>query len=269
MNFQHIRVLAGYELIQSFRSARGILFLVIYGVLWFWFLWKLAEGWAVELSKPEANWLVSMLFDAKLARVLFVEHPPTLGMFYLLALGLIPIFTMWGAGDQTATDIGTRHLRFLIPRCGRGEIFVGRFIGAFAFMGIVHLALAGIGMMIAMAVDAQTGEVITYGIRVILAMFIYTLPYVALMAFCGALTGSAAVAILTAISAYAVVGISTSVLSIKMENADWIGYVFPSALKQPLLTGNTGEFTIAMLAIGVYTVVYLALGWQVFRRRDI
>ena len=100
-------------------------------------------------------------------------------------------------------------------------------------------------------------------------MFIYTLPYVALMSFFGALTGSAAVAILSAISSYVVVGVASSVLGIKMDNAEYISYIFPSGLKGSLLTGNTGEFTIAMLLIGAYTAVYLALGWQIFRKRDI
>jgi hypothetical protein len=49
---------------------------------------------------------------------------------------------MLASCDQTATDLGTRHIRFLIPRVGRAEIFVARLLGAAALMTIAQL-LAG------------------------------------------------------------------------------------------------------------------------------
>ena len=44
MNLGHVLVLARYELAKSVTSARGILFLALYGIIWFWVLWKLSSG---------------------------------------------------------------------------------------------------------------------------------------------------------------------------------------------------------------------------------
>lgn len=268
MNLRHIRVLARHELSQSLLGTRGVLFLVIYGILWFWFLWKLSAGWAASLVEPDKLKIASWLLDPTLARVLFVEHSATLSVFFLICMGMIPIFTMWGAGDQTATDIGTRHLRFLIPRCGRAEIYVGRFLGALWFMAIVHALLACLGTIVALYTDAQP-DVIGYGLRVLVVTFLYTLPYVALMSLFGALMGSAAGAILVAIAAYAVVGVAAGFLSMRWEAAQYVAYLFPTPLKGALLIGQGTAYAGAVLLLAVYATVYFLLGWLVFSRRDI
>jgi len=167
MNLQHLGVLARYEINRSLVSTRGVLFLAIYAIVWFWFLWKLSEGWADNLTDPDTLKIVSWLLDPELAGILFVEHSPSLSVFFMFFMAAIPVFTMWGAGDQTATDIGTRHLRFLIHRCGRAEIYVGRFLGALCFMAVVHLLVTLAGAATALYMDAQS-DTISYGLRIML-----------------------------------------------------------------------------------------------------
>jgi ABC-type transport system involved in multi-copper enzyme maturation permease subunit len=268
MNRQHIQVLARYELMQSLLSTRGVLFLIIYGTLWFWLLWKMSSGWAANLATEQGLAIMSWLFDPVLARVLFAEQAPTLSLFFLLFMALIPVFTLWGAGDQTATDIGTHHLRFLIPRCGRQEIYLGRFIGALLFMTLVHAVIVGVGVAVALYTDVHPGTV-AYGARILLVTFLYTLPYIALMSLYGAMLGSAAAAILTAIASYALVAIAGSLMAMQWKEAIYIGYLFPSPMKGALLTGDGTTFAVAMGALVAYAVIYFALGWYIFQRRDI
>ena len=268
MNRQHVQVLARYELMQSLLSTRGVLFLIIYGTLWFWMLWKLSGGWAANLASEEGIAFMSWLFDPVLARALFTEQAPTLSLFFLLFMAMIPVFTLWGAGDQTATDIGTRHLRFLIPRCGRQEIYLGRFVGALLFMTLVHALIVGVGVAVALYTDVHAGTV-AYGARILMVTFLYTLPYIALMSLYGAILGSAAAAILTAIATYAVVAIAGSLMAMHWQAAVYIGYLFPSPLKSALLTGHGTAFIVALAAMVMYAGIYFALGWYIFQRRDI
>jgi len=268
MNRQHVQVLARYELLQSLLSTRGVLFLIIYGTLWFWLLWKLSGGWAANLATEQGIAFMSWLFDPVLARELFAEQAPTLSLFFLLFMALIPVFTLWGAGDQTATDIGTRHLRFLIPRCGRNEIYLGRFIGSLLFMTLVHAVIVGVGVAVALMTDTHAGTV-AYGARILLVTFLYTLPYIALMSLYGAMLGSAAAAILTAIATYTVVAIAGSLMAMHWKEAEYIGYLFPSPMKGDLLTGHGTSFTLALAALVAYAAAYFALGWYIFQRRDI
>lgn len=270
MNLQHVFVLARYELAKAVASARGVLFLVLYGIIWFWILWKLGEGSATWLAQPEGNAIASWILDPAVARHLFVDNPPTLSAFLLLALTLLPLFVLWGAGDQTASDIGNKHLRFLIPRCGRLEIYVGRFIGAVVFISVFHLIIVAIAAVISAFADPNGAtESFSFGIRVAFVVLLYALPYIALMALAGALTGSAPVAVLTAISTYAIVAVFANLLSMSWPAARWIGYLLPAPLKAQLLTGNTTTLLTAAAGLLAYTTAYFAAGWWVFSRRDI
>jgi hypothetical protein len=270
VNFQHIAVLARYELAKSFASARGVLFLVLYGIIWFWILWKLSEGWATYLASPEGNTIAGWILDATVAKHLFVDNPATLSAFLLLALTLIPVFVLWGAGDQTASDIGSKHLRFLIPRCGRLDIYVGRFVGAVLFIFAFHLIIVAIATAISGATDPNDGaEVFAFGMRAALITLFYALPYVALMSFVGALTGSAPIAVLTAISGYTIVAVIANLAALSWPAAAYLGYLTPAPLKSSLLTGETGDILVGGAALLAYTAVYFAAGWWVIRRRDI
>ena len=110
---------------------------------------------------------------------------------------------------------------------------------------------------------------ISFGFRVAFVVVLYTLPYVALMAFIGALTGSAPVAVLTAISAYAIIAIFSNLLSMNWDQAEWLGYLLPAPLKTQLWTGDTGALLLAAGGLLAYSAVYFAAGWWVFGRRDI
>jgi len=270
MNLQHVRVLTQHALHRSLRSASGILFLVLYGIIWFMIFRGMAGGYANELANPEANAIASWLTSPELARSLFVNHPPTLGFFFLVALFVTPGFVMWGAGDQTASDIGNRYLRFLIPRCGRYEIYLGRFLGAVIFTVLVQILIVVVAVVIAIFTDnVATGEILSYAVRILLALLFYTLPYVALMAALAALTGSVAIAILTATASYAVIATITGLISMRWPWVELIGWLMPSALKNALLIGDSGSFIMALCLLLVYTAVYLVCGWYIFRQRDI
>lgn len=270
MNLQHVVVLARYELAKSVVSARGVLFLVLYGIIWFWILWRLAGGHATWLAEPEGNMVASWLLDSATARHLFVDNPPTLSAFYVLVLTLLPIFVLWGSGDQTASDIGNRHLRFLIPRCGRFEIYVGRFIGAVIFISIFHLIIVAIAAIISSFADPNgAAAAFGFGVRVAFVVLLYALPFVALMSLVGALTGSAPVAVLAAISAYAIIAVFANLLSMSWPQAGWLGYLLPTPLRTRLWTGDTGTMFAAGLGLLAYTAAYFSVGWWIFRRRDI
>ncbi len=268
MNRQHVLVLSRYELLQSLLGTRGVLFLILYGCIWFWLLWRLSSGWAAKLASEEGLAIMSWMFDPTLARALFAERSPTMGLFFLLFMSLIPVFTMWGAGDQTATDIGTRHLRFLIPRCGRNEIYVGRFLGALVFMAIVHAIVVGGGVALAAGLDLRP-DTFTYGLRILAVSFLYTLPFVALMSLYGAMLGSAAGAILTAMATYAIVAIAGSLMAMHWPAAEYLTWLFPAPLKAVLLTGQGTGFGMALAALPVYAAAYFGLGWFIFQRRDL
>lgn len=263
-----LRVLLRYDLHHALASPRGVLFLVFFGMFWAWVLWKLAGGKAEMLAKDEASFVASMFFDQGLIR-LFRERSPTLTGFFFVALTVTPAFAMLGGCDQTASDIASKHLRFLIPRTGRAQIFLARFTGAVILVSSAQLAATLAATLVAAGTDStETALVLLYGVRVGASLVLYSIPFVALMALLSASIASPVVAALSGIGGYLVLVAGVGMLKARTEAAEYVLYVVPGGLKAHLLQPELGPTLLAAAATFAYTAVYLFLGWHVFRSRD-
>ena len=270
MNWRHIGILIRYDLSYSLRSAKSLLFLVFYGLLWFWILWKLSEGAAAWLAQPDGTVIASWFFDIELATSLFQQHSPTLSVFFLLVLGVTPFFAFWSACDQTAGDIATRHLRYLMPRCGRHELFWARFLSASLFFIAAQCIIVVSAIMIALYVDnRESSEVIGYGLRIWLVVVAYSLPFVALMALLSALTASAGLAVLVAICIHALVTVLVLLIKLRTPQFEGLEYLMPTALRDYFISLDDRLWITGLVLLSIYLIVYLLAGWAVFRRRDI
>ena len=146
---------------------------------------------------------------------------------------LTPLFAMLGSCDQTATDLGTRHIRFLIPRVGRAEIFIARFVGAAVLVTCAQL-LAGVGATIVtlVASGGDSGEIIAFGAQVTAILIVYSLPFVALMSFVSAAMASVGLALLVGLGGYILLTIALSAVPLKGTAATIVPLLLPSGLKQ-------------------------------------
>ena len=265
---RHIGVLVRHDLRYSLSSPRGLLFLIFFALLWGWAFYKLAGGAAENLGKGQDSLLIAWLFDIKVLQ-LVQERPPTLVAYFVVATLLTPLFAMLGSCDQTATDLGTRHIRFLIPRVGRAEIFIARFIGAAVLVTGAQL-LAGVGATIVtlIASDNGSGEIIAFGAQVTAILVVYSLPFVALMSFVSAAMASVGLALLVGLGGYILLTIALSAAPLKGTAATIVPLLLPSGLKQFFHQPDIGPALAAAAACFIYVAVYAALGWQVFRTRD-
>jgi Cu-processing system permease protein len=267
---RHIGVLIRHDLRFTLSSARGLLFLVFFALFWSWIFSKLAGGWAEKLGTPEAGFLVSWLFDKEIARLVH-ERPAALAAYLVVATTLTPLFAMLASCDQTATDLGTRHIRFLIPRVGRAEIFVARLLGASILMTMAQL-LAGIAAtIIALVVhggDGNTGAIVGYGAQVTGMLILYSLPIVALMSLVSAAMASVGLALLVGVGGYAILALALSWLPLNGVVGTIVSFIVPSGLKPYLLRPEIGPALAASAGALAYVALYTFLGWQVFRTRD-
>ena len=267
---RHIGVLARHDLRYTFTSARGLLFLVFFGLFWAFVLSKLAGGLASRLASPQGGFLLAWIFDSNVAQ-LFQERPPTLAAYAVLAALCTPLFAMLASCDQTATDLGTRHIRFLIPRVGRAEIFVARLLGAAILVTVAQL-LAGIAATVVAIVvhgaDFSTGAIVAYGARVTGCMILYSLPIVALMSLVSAAMASVWLALLVGLGGYAILAVALPWLPLEGAVAKIVTFVVPSGLKPYMLQPELGPALAACAGTFGYVALYVFLGWQVFRTRD-
>ena len=268
---RHIGVLVRHDLRYTLSSARGLLFLVFFGLFWSWVLWKLAGGLAAQLGTAQAGFLVSWLFDSNVAR-LVQERPATLAAYLVVATTLTPLFAMLASCDQTATDLGTRHIRFLIPRVGRAEIFIARLVGAAIVMSVAQL-LAGIAATIVAIVvhgggETSTAAIAGYGAQVTGFMIVYSLPIVALMSLVSALMASVGLALLVGLGGYAFLGVGLPLALSGTTVGTVVSFLMPGGLKPYLLQPELGPALAACAGAFGYVALFAFLGWQVFRTRN-
>jgi ABC-type transport system involved in multi-copper enzyme maturation permease subunit len=178
---------------------------------------------------------------------------------------------MLGACDQTASDLGTRHIRFLIPRVGRAEIFIARLLGSTILISVAQL-LAGIAATIIAIVvhhdDIGTGTIVAYGAQVTGLLILYSLPIVALMSLVSAAMASVGLALLVGLGSYAILALALSFMPLKGAAATIVPFLVPSGLKPYLLRPELGPALAAGAGALAYVALYAFLGWQVFRKRD-
>ena len=267
---RHIGVLIRHDLRYTLSSARGLLFLVFFGLFWSWVLWKLSGGLAAQLGTAQAGFFVTWLFDSNVARLL-QERPATLAAYLVVATMLTPLFAMLASCDQTATDLGTRHIRFLIPRVGRAEIFIARLVGAAIIMSLAQL-LAGIAATIVAIVvhgggETSTAAIVGYGAQVTGFLIVYSLPIVALMSLVSAAMASVGLALLVGLGGYAILGVTPG-LMLTGTVGTVASFLMPGGLKPYLLQPELGPALAACAGALAYVALYVFLGWQVFRTRD-
>jgi ABC-type transport system involved in multi-copper enzyme maturation permease subunit len=266
-----VSTLVRQDLYYSLKSARGLLFLVFFGVFWFWVLWKLSSGNAQYLTSPEASMVLSFLIDPEVAQSLFINRAPTFSAFFYLAMSTIPMFVLFAASDQTANDIGSKYLRFLTPRCNRIEIFIARFFGAVILIALAYIVISLVAALISMTVDKESITLVLRDLPlVILSLILYSLPFVAFMSLCSVIVGSAGLSALMGISIYVILLTMISVIGIKLPGiADSVSYIMPNASKSLFLQLNWSSAINGLLLIPIYIIAYGYMGWLIFSKRDI
>ncbi|HEY7372700.1 MAG TPA: hypothetical protein VIF57_11110 [Polyangia bacterium] len=267
---RHIGVLIKHDLRYTLSSARGLLFLVFFALVWGGVLWKLAGGLGERLATPQGSFFLAWIFDSSIAQLL-QERPPTLAAYFVLAATLTPFFSILASCDQTASDIGTRHIRFLIPRVGRAEIFVARLVGAAVLVAVAQLAAGIAATIIALVVngggDFGTAAILGYGVAVTARLILYSMPIVALMSLVSAGMGSIGLALLVGLGAYTF-SLVLGLMPLEGKLGTIVSFIFPSGLKPFLLQSELGPALGACGGALAYVALFAFLGWQVFRRRD-
>jgi len=275
---KQVGILVKQDIARSLQGPHGQLFLIFFALFWLWILWQASGGVAQSLGKTSdqldevwlLSWVFSKLFDGD-QQTLFVNHPATLSFYYVLAISTMPLFALLAASNQTASDIGSKYLRFLIPRCTRMEIYLARFIGSSLLVNVAYLAITLIAMVLSNAIDpnASIASVLIYGLQITLSIFFYSLPFIAIMALCSASLGSASLSALTGTSVYSIVALSVTFAGYRWPEAEFAAYLIPSVSKSLHFSLAFGDLMAAGFIATVFVIVFTAFGWRVFSKRDI
>lgn len=213
--------------------------------------------------------VASMLSDDQGLLALVRSESPTMATFYWIALSATPIFATLAGCDQTATDLASKHLRFLIPRTGRGSIYLARFFGSATLLVFAQFAATGVAVLVALSTDStSTPAVLSFALRAALALATYSVAFVALYAPLTAAIPSPAIVALSGLGTYAVLLILAATVQGRWPWAGYMTYITPGGFKGQLTDTAFTPTLVAFAGLGVQSLLYLALGWRVFRERD-
>jgi ABC-type transport system involved in multi-copper enzyme maturation permease subunit len=276
------RILA-FEPIRA-RTNPVIILAVVFGLLYFvmltLYLGRLAEpiaDLARQINSPGGQDIQAVLIAILdwatdgLALELLSDRPPVLGMFFIFAMFGTPWIAMLVAADQLASDIGRRHIRFLLPRASRRDLYFGRALGAWlAWVVLLAVSLPVIGLILgALDPDTALGEGFLYSLRMLVILAFYGMPFVALMALINTFVAQAFLAYMLATGIWLVVAMLAFAASLIDESYAMIAWLLPTGTKYALMSTEWTNVLPAAGALLVYVVVYLVLGDRIFQRRDV
>ncbi|MBN1845198.1 MAG: ABC transporter permease [Sedimentisphaerales bacterium] len=204
-------------------------------------------------------------------RYLLNERPALLsGIFLILLFGMPFIISVLGF-NQTAGDIQSRGLRYLMLRTDRSNIYFGRFLGSVIFSTLVTAFLvATITLYVGLKFRIySTGALTVWALIGFGAISILMLPY---LAVCTAISASVSSPFLALAAAkLVIVGVPVAALVGKhsWEPIKNIKYLLPWGIQNYLLHPEWTHYLGAAAGCLGYTLVFLLLGYAWFQRRDL
>lgn len=289
---RHLALVTRYTLRNSLRGGTGLVFLLL-GVLFSLFvanavitpveqLVRQAEKAGVDaepaevvdkivaVGRPVVEWALDEK-TGEWTRFLLVERPALLSAIFLIMLFGLPFLIPLGAFNQTAGDIGSRGIRYLLLRTERSNIFFGRFLATAIFTAVVLVvSIALIAIYVALKLDIYAaGDVVRWSLRGAFAVAVLSLPYVALCSWISAHNDSALLSLVVASLAVGAVLLLAFAGSRSVDALGYIRWLLPWGVQNQLLAPGLGRVALATLACFGYTAAYLYLGHRHFARRDL
>jgi ABC-type transport system involved in multi-copper enzyme maturation permease subunit len=217
-----------------------------------------AINWAIEPSDNTLDYLT-------------VERPVIISAILVLLMLVTPFLACLAGFNQTAGDISTKGLRFILIRTERPNIFIGRFLGTYVFMALVFLLLFIIvGVYTGLKVHVHpTGEMIAWLFQGYLRLMLLGLPYIALCAFVSCAIDSAFGSLCIALLIAYFVPLLVSVGSGINAGVKYLGYITPWGFKYWLLEPFGLKFLGGIAAMLGFTVLLLWAGLRHFSKRDL
>jgi ABC-type transport system involved in multi-copper enzyme maturation permease subunit len=283
-----IRIITEFEYGRLFRSPHGLLFLAFLLVAYGW-LAKVLFGLSGELQtlgvlgansdvsadNPVMTLISYWIGGDEVERLwgLVTDHPPVMVGYFVVALALTALFAMLAAMDQTASDISSRHLRFLLLRTDRASIYVGKTLATYLFfgtaMGVVTLVVIFVVLASGGSPGFTTGDIVGYALRIYVTVMLYALPFVTFVGLCSAMVGHAMIAAVVAFGTWLFLAVASGIGALAIREMGHLSLLFPTAFKYHLVFDDASRVLPALLHQLILGAVFFMAGLTLFRRRDV
>lgn len=221
------------------------------------------------LQSQQGIMITSAIYGTDGALNLFIEHPPSVSLLYLISLSTMPFFVVLAAYDQFSTDLGSGFFRFLIARCQRVEIFLARWLSAFGLIASALLIVTAICAVLAIRNDGYaSADVLLYSVQIYLTLLLYALPFIAYMSLISAMVSSTLAALFLGMFGYAVIWF-LNLFTYFTGQKGVFSYLLASGMKDSLFELGTGNFFTALALLPVYFLAYSFIAFRIFNQRNL
>jgi hypothetical protein len=232
-----------------------------------------AELTAAVAGSPHLAGLVTWVTGADSLQMAYLleQRPALLSGVWIVLLALAPFLVAVSVFDQTASDIGSRWLRFAVFRARRTSVFAGRLLESALTLLLLYALLCG---AVVTYLDLRVGlyprgDLWSWGVSGFLALAALVLPYAALCALASAASRTAVRALGLCAAATVVPIVVLGLLAASFESAAWLELLQPWGWKLRLLHPEPAARALAFGALAAFTAAFGAAGGVLFARRDL
>jgi ABC-type transport system involved in multi-copper enzyme maturation permease subunit len=268
--FMRILVLAQDEVMRLLSTRRGLIALVGFLLIW---VAVLRYG-ILPAAALFGDSQLSALIESMLSWIGMEDvrnwPTPELAVYWVTTLYLLPFFALMASADQTASDRSRGTLRYLVLRCSRLEIFLGRFLGQCIIMLLVVLVTLGSVLLVIMLYSPNNlAAALAKMPLIVINLVLVVAPYIALMALVSVLARSARQATLYAFIIWISALLLVAYLRAKFGPLALLDWTLPgSQIGQLLRLSNWDTLSFAIIPI-VHTALFLSIGAVLMRQRDL
>ncbi len=290
VNIQDTLIVTRFDYRNLVRSAPGVIFLVVYlfvvvqlGAISIDLIpvgasepspmCKLPTGSAPDRIKDKIQRSIPPFSNVspQAWRYLECERPVVMSVFFLIALFVVPFLVLLLSFNQVAGYLHRRSIRYILPKTGRAELYLGLFLSNLKFFTVVSGAVTAavtLGWLI-VGRSLPLGTVLLFSAQIFAALWLSAVPLIAFMAMMAAAVGKPTGTFFLGVGFYLAVDIAGGLISRQTEYAKVLFYVIPLEVKYWFAYPSLGRFLGAAVLMLCYTVAYLAIGWGFLRRRNV
>ena len=272
--------LARFEITRQLRSPFSWLSLALLAMIsgltgrWLGTKATTAQEWVAQADSAQVADLEfwgSASVTVETLMALLKAHPPLLLATFAGALMLVPTLALTFGYDQTATDIRSKHCRFLLTRLSRDELYLGKTLAALGMLAgawTLTLALAGGAYLVTATIDTG-GEALMYLVRIWATTIAATVPYVTFLGLLNAICGRGWLTLMLCFilwTGLTIVGAIGSAMDAPVDVTSWL---FPNYARHTLASDTLDVQALTWAHGVVFSLITYLSGMWWFRRRDL
>jgi len=212
---------------------------------------------------------VNVLTDNYVKEIIDV-NAPLQATFHYLVFFFSPGLIMLMASDQMASDVGSKHIRFILPRVLRKNYYRYRVLSVLLIVLTVLFTFT-LSLNLVMSLISDSSYFVENSILSLKYSFFlvcYSAPFIMLMSFANSFISNSFLAFLLGLGIWALVALISALASIFNPNLAYISYLSPSVFRSQFFEAGSGPLW-AVVGSLLYAVAFYFLGWRIFKKRDL